>query len=224
MDIFLTILGLVLAIGGFSLNNASKKQNLRDEPFRKEFQRLCMVEYPSSSKKSNSSYKTISEEFSGLGSLTKYFEENNISDLKVVENLEFKVILTTTEVVILDNNIDFKFAQGEGGTPRKMSLTRLKLEEIENVLIGKQHHTNYQGTTSNQENSILVTINTKDSRSFTRSWDIGATEALQNQRRPFLTRKLQHISDWLPVVDTGETVESSSGYVTSVSFGFWNRI
>ena len=121
-------------------------------------------------------------------------------------------------VVVTDSLIAFvpekKFGRKAG------QLNFVPTNSITSVSVGTDFHTDYQGFTSSSKTYWTLTFSTNQYQEFTRWLYLGSKEAEMNQNRPELGRIIENLGEHFEIVQ-GDSFATSSGYTTSVGYGFW---
>jgi Zn-dependent M32 family carboxypeptidase len=91
---------------------------------------------------------------------------------------------------------------------------------IDNISVGSEFHTEYQGITSTSASFWTLTFETTDYRQFTRWLYLGKNEKEMNQYRPQLGKIMENLGNYFELTE-GDSFQTSDGYQTSFGYGFW---
>lgn len=122
------------------------------------------------------------------------------------------------EVVVTDSFIAFVPKKKTGWTAGQLSL--VPTNNIEVISVGNDFHTDYQGFSSRSSTYWTLTFSTSDYQQFTRWLYLGSKESEMNQNRQELGQTLEKLGEHFELVQ-GDSFETSSGYTTSIGYGFW---
>ena len=129
-----------------------------------------------------------------------------------------KILGNSENAIVTENYVAFLPGKTKGwSVPDPIIIQR---ENITEISIGSEFHTEYQGITSKDSAYWTLTFQTNNYQQFTRYMYLGKDENEMNKNRPILGAKLDELGK-LFTLTQGDSFTSTGGYQTTFGVGWW---
>jgi hypothetical protein len=165
---------------------------------------------------------TVAEVYENIPEMLDYLRARAPEFLKEIFLLDFYCQLGVAgdieAVVVTESLVAFvpekKYGRKAG------NLNFIPTQNISSIIVGTDFHTDYQGFSSSSSTYWTLTFTTTQYQEFSRWLYLGSKEADMNQNRPRLGQILEKLGEHFELVQ-GDSFATSSGYTTSIGYGFW---